>query len=40
VMTVVFAVITAVDLALLAAGAARMRPVASWLREHWWPELR
>jgi hypothetical protein len=32
VMTVVFAAITGVDLALLAVGAARMRPVAGWLR--------
>lgn len=40
VMTVIFAAITAVDLALLAVGAARTQPVAGWLREHWWPELR
>jgi hypothetical protein len=39
VMTVVFATSTAVDLVLLAIGAARMRPVTTgWLRAHWWPE--
>jgi hypothetical protein len=38
VMAVVFAVVTVVDLALLAAGAARMRAIAGgWLRAHWWP---
>jgi hypothetical protein len=38
VMAAVFAVITAVDLALLAVGAAGMRPVpGDWLRAHWWP---
>jgi hypothetical protein len=38
VMAVIFAVITGVDLALLAVGAARMQPVnAGWLRAHWWP---
>jgi hypothetical protein len=39
VMTVVFATSTAVDLVLLAIGAARMRPVTTgWLRARWWPE--
>lgn len=38
VMVAVFAVITAVDLAVLAVGAGRMRPVAGgWLRAAWWP---
>jgi hypothetical protein len=37
-MAVIFAVITGVDLALLALGAERMRPVnADWLRSHRWP---
>jgi hypothetical protein len=37
-MAVIFAVITVVDVTLLAAGAARMRPVTGpWLRPHWWP---
>jgi hypothetical protein len=41
VMTAVFATTTAVDLALLAVGAARTRPVsAGWLRAHWWPESK
>jgi hypothetical protein len=40
-MTAVFATVTIVDLALLAVGAARMRPVTTgWLRAHWWPESR
>ena len=40
-MTAVFACTTAVDLALLTVGAARMRPVPEgWLRAHWWPESK
>jgi hypothetical protein len=41
VMAVVFAVITMVDLILLAVGAAAMRPITGgWLRAHWWPAGR
>jgi hypothetical protein len=37
-MAVVFAMITVIDLALLTAGAARMRQVSDrWLRPRWWP---
>lgn len=40
VMTVIFAATTAVDLALLVVGAARMQPVTGgWLRQHWWPDV-
>jgi hypothetical protein len=37
-MALIFAVITVIDVTLLAVGAARMQPVTGpWLRPQWWP---